>query len=603
VTTGVITTFYSFKGGVGRSALLANVATLLSRWGFNVLCVDWDIEAPGLDEYFRPRMGDSETLGLVDLVSDFSAGRSPDWGRYVSRLSLPQMKGSLSVMSAGRPSDDYIARAQKLDWRALFDEQGFGEFLEELREAWKEKYDFVLVDSRTGITDIGGICTVHLPDLIVPVFTANHQSLDGVVKVLRQAKVRRDALPLNRAGLWILPVPSRIDSRVQEEQSKTWLRLFAEKLDSFYDAWLDTELTPRQMIDLTRVPYFSTWSFGERLATLEERENDPEAISYHYGTIAALIAQSLRNTEQLLRGRDIYVESARSLARPRTVAEFDFYLSYPRQLKAEATDVSECLRRAGQSAFIDFQQFGAGGDWRGQLEQGLANSRDVVFFVAPEGVSSWQAAELELARANASDGGRRRVIPLYFGNRSGVPNLMTEYLGLDARGLTPQQIADYLLSPSASKALGSQIDPELLRLATRYENVKHANYGERVRAKDALAEEMGQHVLDSRVSRDSLAQSNSDGLAVALASAVIKVPEPGDLGRLMDAGQHIEHLHAAYRLLLAVDVVMEKERIDAQVRERLLHLLLNYEKMALDRKDSPLLSLVRTLRRRLSNLT
>jgi len=71
----------------------------------------------------------------------------------------------------------------------------------------------------------------------------------------------------------------------------------------------------------------------------------------------------------------------------------------------------------------------------------------------------------------------------------------------------------------------------------------------------------------------------------------------------MDAGQHIEHLHAAYRLLLAVDVVMEKERIDAQVRERLLHLLLNYEKMALDRKDSPLLSLVRTLRRRLSNLT
>ena len=40
-----------------------------------------------------------------------------------------------------------------------------------LRDELKKRYDFILLDSRTGLTDIGGICTVQLPDLIVMVST------------------------------------------------------------------------------------------------------------------------------------------------------------------------------------------------------------------------------------------------------------------------------------------------------------------------------------------------------------------------------------------------------------------------------------------------
>ena len=47
-----IITFYSYKGGVGRSMALANVATLLSKWGKRVLMIDWDLEAPGLENFF-----------------------------------------------------------------------------------------------------------------------------------------------------------------------------------------------------------------------------------------------------------------------------------------------------------------------------------------------------------------------------------------------------------------------------------------------------------------------------------------------------------------------------------------------------------------------
>src|SRR5690349_21130934 len=75
MSDGSIITFYSYKGGVGRSFLLANVAATLSRWGYRVLCVDFDLEAPGLAHYFSGWMREpehrlvSEGLGNDPLTS------------------------------------------------------------------------------------------------------------------------------------------------------------------------------------------------------------------------------------------------------------------------------------------------------------------------------------------------------------------------------------------------------------------------------------------------------------------------------------------------------------------------------------------------------
>ena len=43
-----VCTFYSFKGGVGRTLALVNSAIELSTRGKNVLVVDFDLEAPPL---------------------------------------------------------------------------------------------------------------------------------------------------------------------------------------------------------------------------------------------------------------------------------------------------------------------------------------------------------------------------------------------------------------------------------------------------------------------------------------------------------------------------------------------------------------------------
>ncbi len=51
---GKIVTFYSYKGGTGRTMALANVAWILASNGLKVLVVDWDLDSPGLHKYFHP---------------------------------------------------------------------------------------------------------------------------------------------------------------------------------------------------------------------------------------------------------------------------------------------------------------------------------------------------------------------------------------------------------------------------------------------------------------------------------------------------------------------------------------------------------------------
>ena len=76
--TMYINTFYSFKGGVGRTMALANVAVHLARRGRRVLLVDFDLEAPGLDTF--PALRPEEPVpGLVDYVAEYlETDQAPD---------------------------------------------------------------------------------------------------------------------------------------------------------------------------------------------------------------------------------------------------------------------------------------------------------------------------------------------------------------------------------------------------------------------------------------------------------------------------------------------------------------------------------------------
>jgi MinD-like ATPase involved in chromosome partitioning or flagellar assembly len=179
---GLVATFYSFKGGVGRSFALASVASALAKWGFRVLAVDWDLDAPGLSSYFKlgPQKGLFELI-LQSREHQTSSSDSPntaspperEWRSAVAKPRLIALDGQLDVITAGRQDTDYVNALQEIRWKDLYEYEGFAKTLERWRAEWKEDYDFVLIDSRTGVTDIGALCTVHLPDILFVFFTAN----------------------------------------------------------------------------------------------------------------------------------------------------------------------------------------------------------------------------------------------------------------------------------------------------------------------------------------------------------------------------------------------------------------------------------------------
>lgn len=306
---GNVVTFYSYKGGVGRTMALANVGALLCQWGYRVLCVDWDLEAPGLHLYFEKRVKRWKP-GITDMIGDHVAGRKISLDAYVTSVEVPKALYPLGLMTAGKQDSNYVSRLQGLDWPELYAKHDLGAFVESLRAHWKSKYDFVLVDSRTGITDIGGICTVQLPDQLVLLFTANEQGLRGSLDVIKRSRVARQHLPFDRGGLQVLPVPTRFELRVEYEMSEMWLERFARDFADLYSGWADKDITPRELLNHTRLPYIPYWSFGEKLAVLEKGTKDPEDLGFAIETLAALVAHRLGASENLVVRRDSFVRSA-----------------------------------------------------------------------------------------------------------------------------------------------------------------------------------------------------------------------------------------------------------------------------------------------------
>lgn len=191
------TTFYSYKGGVGRSLALANTAALLVKRGRRMVLIDFDLEAPGLDSFeeFKSVAGKP---GVVEYVSEFKeTNRAPDITRFVHRCDLPvPLRGQLWIMPAGRKDAHYNACRAALSWADLYENHHGEQFVENWKAALHNHYhpDYVFVDSRTGLTDVGGICTLHLPDLVVMLLALNAQNVKGVAavaKTIRESEISR----------------------------------------------------------------------------------------------------------------------------------------------------------------------------------------------------------------------------------------------------------------------------------------------------------------------------------------------------------------------------------------------------------------------------
>ncbi|MGP4046275.1 FxSxx-COOH system tetratricopeptide repeat protein [Streptomyces sp. 2A115] len=291
---GKIVTFYSYKGGTGRTMALVNVGWILASKGLRVLLVDWDLEAPGMHRYLRPLLVvDSElrsTDGLINMVQAYvgrvmgsgrpeqppgEPGAAPavmgeeelracaDLGPYTTglRLSLPP-GGRLDFLPAGRQSAAYSAAVTSFNWHAFYERLGGGSFLQVLRRRMVEAYDYVLIDSRTGVSDISGICTILLPDIVVDGFVLNHQSIEGGIAAANSVAASAPR-PIR-----VLPVPMRVEDAEQEllDQGRDSARAgFAPFL-----SWLGEEHHARYWGEV-EIPYKPYYAYAEIPATVKDR--------------------------------------------------------------------------------------------------------------------------------------------------------------------------------------------------------------------------------------------------------------------------------------------------------------------------------------------
>jgi len=261
---GSVYTFYSYKGGVGRSMALANVAALLAKWGKKVLVVDWDLEAPGLHQYFNKKYINSSASvqnkkGVLDMLLSIDKEDEVDWKKEIITYELGG-DTTLDLLSAGQQDEEYTSKLRSLNWAEIIDLGNVYDFLNTLREEWIHTYDYVLIDSRTGITDIGDICTVLFPDVLVMIFASNYQNIEGIKTMISRVVPAHSNLPVDRNKLAILPIPSRTEPYTEYDLNKKWQRIFESEFKEQYYDWIPKNMEPNDILNKIFIPYISKWS-------------------------------------------------------------------------------------------------------------------------------------------------------------------------------------------------------------------------------------------------------------------------------------------------------------------------------------------------------
>ena len=297
-----IVTFYSYKGGTGRSMALANVAWVLASSGKQVLVIDWDLEAPGLHRYFHPFLKDKEltsTDGLMDFVIQYAERavmkderKKADWYkpyanilRYATSLdyNFPE-KGTIDLVPAGRQGPDYATCVNSFNWQHFYERLDGGLFFEAAKQTMSD-YDYVLIDSRTGVSDTSGICTVQMPSTLVVCFTLNIQSLEGAAAVAHSAdSQRRDAQ--GRRTLTILPVPMRVEL-TEQARVRTGLAAARRRFDPLLD---HLKMTPESYWEQIEVLYQPFYAYEEVLAVFGDAPDKRQSMLSSMELLAGCIS-------------------------------------------------------------------------------------------------------------------------------------------------------------------------------------------------------------------------------------------------------------------------------------------------------------------------
>jgi CO dehydrogenase nickel-insertion accessory protein CooC1 len=352
---GQIITFYSYKGGTGRTMALANVAWILASSGKRVLSVDWDLESPGLHKFFHPFLDESTvsaTPGVIEIINDYASAavdpgpRAGDWHLEYAHVERHAVSlewafpdgGKLDFLSAGRQNRDYSAAVCSLDWDNFYDRLGGGRFFRAMRDDMKRKYDYVLIDSRTGLSDVADICTIELPDVLAICFTLSNQSIEGAANVARQISGRyRDR------NIRVLPLPMRIEDG-EKEKLDIGRALARMKFEGF-PAGMTPESSALYWAEV-EVPYKPFYAFEETLATFGDDPGSPASLLSSFERITSVVTGG-QVTGMPPIPEKLRLQYKEAFTRRQPAASTRVYLSYVPEDRMWADWIEAVLTRAG----------------------------------------------------------------------------------------------------------------------------------------------------------------------------------------------------------------------------------------------------------------
>lgn len=276
-----IITFSSYKAGAGRTMALANIAWIMASQGKSVLTIDWDLEDPALHLYYSkylPNRDLSTSDGILDMFSTFATTarqergsehlrelhpQHTDFKRYDVDVHYPFPNGGhLYYLGPGRQDGRYRDRLRTFDWDLFQDTDDGKEFLAALRSRMRESdYDYILIDSRAGMSADAGICTVALPDTVVIGLSLNRQAIEGARDIARRIEAQPRSIRLH-------VVPLRVDTTIEPTRVERALAEARTALDPYLG------ITGEESLDAywneVLIPYQPRFSFTEELAVLIE---------------------------------------------------------------------------------------------------------------------------------------------------------------------------------------------------------------------------------------------------------------------------------------------------------------------------------------------
>ena len=349
-----IYTFYSFKGGVGRSMALLNVAYALIARGRHVLVMDMDLEAPGIsgflvrnDELEHPP--EKDAIDLLTMLVQWVRNRiapeqyeekarqlGDDARPYATPVKQAKLKhpalhprlgwqGRLDVIGVN-PNDDYCERLESLQLSALTRQE-----LQDLGNAVrafvktrrielppypgtegipgfgprKEPYDYVLVDSRTGITETGGLCVGLLSDRLVVLTGLNDQNVSGTRQFLKEIGLEpREWFTEDKDVPWdAAHKPPRDDSQAPRGLGPKPTLIVASPVPAGEIEYRESRV---KQVEAQIGPVAYTLSYHPRLALMETifvRDYSKEYISREYFELTELLMAGAQDHHSQLAAR------------------------------------------------------------------------------------------------------------------------------------------------------------------------------------------------------------------------------------------------------------------------------------------------------------